>query len=264
MKRVAALVLATVWLGPTTHAADPAFAPQPLVPTSPQVPAPRLEGAVVPAAGLGERALLPLRERIALAIAPSLSAPASLPSVMTPALPSPIGYSSLLGDSCTDGSCGRSGRNRACWNRLKAWLCFSPTTGDALPKLRPAPYVGSLSAFFRCESGGGCAGGATGCGGAIGGSGGLGCDGRRGLLDGSGRLGGGLLGRGCKGECVSPSELAFPGYKFASPESAAALKRPLASGVVTSTSYKPSGEANPAPANAPSKLDPLVRPLSQR
>lgn len=263
MKRLAALVLATVWLGPTPQAADPAFTPRSLVPTSPQVPAPRLESAVIPAAGMGERALLPLRERIALAIAPSLSATASTPPPVSLAVPLSTASQPLPVDGCVEGSCGRLGRDRACWDRFKAWLCFCPTTGDALPKLRPTPYVGSLSAMFRCESVGGCGNGTVGCGDGHGGCGAaIGSAGRAGLLAGNGRLGVGLAGRGCKGECVPPSELAFPGYKFAAPESPAVQKHTAPAGGVTSTSYKPSG--NGTSGQSPSQADPLVRPLSQR
>jgi hypothetical protein len=157
MKRLAALILAAVWLGPTARAADPTF-----VPTSPQVPLPRLDnGSVLPASGttgFGDRVLVPLRERVALAIAPSLAAKAGAQAVAS-GMPLPTGYApgGCATGECANGGCGGR-QSRGCPERFKAWLCFCPTAGDALPKLRPAPYVGPITGTFPCHSGGCCGG----------------------------------------------------------------------------------------------------------
>jgi hypothetical protein len=132
-------------------------------------------------------------------------------------------------NSCGDG-CGSS---IIAGSPIKAWLCFRPTTGHALPWLRPHPYVGPVTGQFGCSSNGGptcepaaACGANGGCGkgfGGIGGHGGL-----------------GLVGRGYRngnGTCVTPADESFAGYRFAAP--LAPNLAPRANGTSNSTSYKP-------------------------
>lgn len=70
------------------------------------------------------------------------------------------------------GACGPAGcapDNRACWERVKAWLCFNYSP-SGLPKMRPAPYVTPIQGLFGCSSGSGCATPCGAGGGAAGGN----------------------------------------------------------------------------------------------
>lgn len=254
------LLVSAVWLGSDAYAADP----RPLAPTTPQVPAPRIDnGPIVLTSAISSRVLVPFRERVALAIAPSLAPQVSTSAAPTTGLPLPTGYVSA-GD-CADYGCNTA-RRENCYDRLKAWLCFYPTTGESLPKLRPAPYVGPIAGTFPCTPVGpiGCGSEVTGCasngivangfstGGAVGNSD---CKTKNGLL---GRF-------GFRGECVPPGDGAFPGYKFATAESQAAASRnfsPVVAppGTITSTSYKPTESIKPVQVYPP----PLTQPLGRQ
>ncbi|MBA4063406.1 MAG: hypothetical protein C0501_06775 [Isosphaera sp.] len=180
MRRLAAVLLLA---GSTTPAgaADWGAEWRPY-PTTPQVPPPVADasGAVVPAAGR-------LYPRDRPGPAGVMPAGAAVPTAVAPAVPcapcaAPAGHAP----------------KRSCLDRLAGWLCFRPTTGDALPRLNPHPYVGPVTGTFACSSAGGPAGcaDAAGCGSGV--------FARMGLTD-----------RGCKGKCVPPADDAFPGYRFA-------------------------------------------------
>ena len=229
MKRLVAIVLlAGLASGPTARAADPA-ARLP-APTAPSVPAPVLEkgGAVLPAAGVS-RVVPPIRERVANPLTRPLGASMPLPTgYQAPVAAAAPAGACPTGD-CGAADCGPAKARGACLARFKAWLCFRPTTGDALPKFNPHPYVGPITGTFGCTSAAGCAGGN--CGTANGCAAGAGCA-TGGCRKGLGGMFGGLFGG--RGGCVPPGDDAFPGYHFATDRGAAAAVPPAAS-----TSYKP-------------------------
>jgi hypothetical protein len=280
MRRIAALLLVTaVWPG-AARSADPTP-----VPTKPQVPAPVLDGSgsILPVSGLSDRVLAPIRERTG-AVAPgtplfsrtAARAPADTPPAEPPAGP-PCAGSACGAPGCGTplfsgtpllsglggighGGGGPCGAPLCPGTPLKSWLCFRPTTGKALPKLNPHPYVGPVTGIFPCTS---CAGYGVGCAGP--GCAGPGCVGADDPA--RSRLGLGLTGRaGCKGgTCVPPAEDAFPGYRFATPESPAVPGHAAVSGRVGSTSYKPAeppGGLGPVPSSRPVRdaIESLGRP----
>lgn len=51
--------------------------------------------------------------------------------------------------TCTDGNCANKPN---CLQKLKNWVCFCPSAGDALPKLRIHPYMGPYVGTFYCTS----------------------------------------------------------------------------------------------------------------
>jgi hypothetical protein len=140
------------------------------------------------------------------------------------------------GVPCAGPDCGTCTTGHAlgsCYERFKQWMCFQPTTRNALPKLNPHPYVGPITGTFPCTSRGGCG---TGGGCAADSSCPPGMVGRGGLMP----------GRGCKGGCVPPADDAIAGYRFAPVESPTIapghLPQPAAY-----TTYKPAGSvAKPA------------------
>ncbi len=226
----------------------------------PQVPTPVLDrsGAVIPASA----AYTPMRAGTLI--------PASgvNGNVVYPGLPLPTNYAPTGFDcpTCDKPACGDRGPN--CFDRLKAWLCFQPTTRDALPKCRPHPYVGPVVGIFTCNSRAGCTTGgcgSNGCGsGNCGSKGcasggcasGLGGDGNSCKSGGLGSRFGSLFGgRGSRGDCVPPSNEMFPGYQFASP-------RPLTSGVVNPPPVFEHRTLKPASAQypAPYQPKPYVQP----
>jgi hypothetical protein len=114
---VTLVLLAGISVGSPTVRAEwgmvPFDPPAPLAPTTPQVPAPQVEAGRAPA--------------------------------MTPqAMPGQANGTS----SCPDGGCA----HKTCLQKLKAWLCFCPTAGDALPKLKVHPYIGPYVGTFGCTS----------------------------------------------------------------------------------------------------------------
>ena len=116
-----------------------------LAPTTPVVPAPALHNGSLHTPAGGVRLFapgkwLPTRDAVA---------PAShtLPAGVSDA-------------ACASGGCNvRSGSERSCCDKLKAWLTYHPTNTD-LPRLRPTPYITPLLGMFPCSSGPGCT---TGC-----------------------------------------------------------------------------------------------------
>jgi hypothetical protein len=238
MKRLVAIVLLAALTPAPAALAD--HQPGTPVPTAPSVPAPVLEkgGMVIPAGGVA-RVHPPVRERVAVART----------ATAAPTMPLPTGYAPPAAPAagcapggCAPADCGPARTRGACLDRFKAWLCFQPTAGCALPKLQPHPYVGPITGVYYCNSAGGCATGASGC------PAGDGCGGRL----------GGLFGRGCRGgQCVPPSDDAFPGYHFAGnrlpvgPAAAAPVAPPPAV-PLGFVGHKPAGRPAPAmPAYAP-------------
>src|SRR5205823_2695003 len=149
---------------------------------------------------------------------------------------------------------------------LKSWLCFHPTTGKALPKLNPHPYVGPITGTFPCTSCAGAGCGPAGCG--------VGCgpDGcaAGGLLDPA--LRGGLgHGRGLAGRfggragrvatCAPPPAAAFPGSKSAAPEPPAVPGKAAPPGPVGA--YGPPA-APPPPRPGRPAPDPQGRPAARQ
>jgi hypothetical protein len=135
---VTLVLLAGISVGSATLRAEwgtvPFDPPAPLAPTTPQVPAPQVEAG---------------------------RAPPTTPQVVQG---QPSGTS-----SCQDGG---SAPKTSCLKKLKNWLCFCPTAGDALPKLRVHPYIGPYTGTFACTSApgstcggypGSACGGKTGC-----------------------------------------------------------------------------------------------------
>lgn len=240
MKRLAAVGL--LWIG-----AGPGVAGEPpMLPTAPQIPPPVLTADR--SASEGGRGLLRL-----------IAAP-----IEVQGLPLPSGYGITLGPSggagCSQVAPGCGIGERPVWQRLRAWLGFRPESGDALPKLRPHPYVGPVVGIFPCQPGGQS---------GLGGAGGAECaDGRCDPSVGGGRFGlGRLPARGTRGGCVPPTDDAFPGYRFATPEHAAVLGRvpvlvgPFALPVVSgpAAAQSPGGASGLRPAGAAG--EPVKRPF---
>jgi len=128
-------------------------------------------------------------------------------------MPMPTGFN-LTSYGCNGSNTGcavATASHAGRYDRFKAWLCYRPTTGDALPKLNPHPYVGPIAGTFPC--------GPSGVGGGCGdGPGYAAASGGCAVADsGRGRVGPLMPGRGCQGQCVPPSDDAFPGYRFANP-----------------------------------------------
>ena len=255
MKRLfASIVMAGLTPLLAIRAADPPAGV--LIPTTPSIPAPVLErgGIVLPASG-ASRVVPPIRERVANPFTRPSSTPASLPL--------PTGYQTQAAMPAANGGAGGCAANDcttakprgACLKRIKAWLCFCPTTGDALPLFNPAPYIGPIAGTFSCTSANGCATGACGSGqncqsgncctsttgtsasgsrqprlqhsgkGATRGESCTSCENGKGGDTHRGsfltRLGNLVPFRGSRGGCVPPSENAFPGYYFAQSQSPA-------------------------------------------
>lgn len=78
---------------------------------------------------------IPPTERKRLSVSAEAPAVASPMPVSMPTAESPAGVRSLIPGS-----------------PVKAWLFFHPTTGHALPLLRPRPYVGQVAGSFPCTS----------------------------------------------------------------------------------------------------------------
>jgi hypothetical protein len=253
MKRlIAGLLLAGLMQVTPARAADPNFLPATILPTTPRVPAPVLsQGGTIQASAVS-RVMIPLRDRVA-----SSPIRSDAPPVTTP-MPLPTGYAGpqagpytgYAGGGCPTPDCGTCAAPRfrgAGYDRFKAWLCFRPTAGDALPKFNPHPYVGPIAGTFPCTSAAGCAPGTGTC------APGNGCAavdvGRGGL---AARFG--LLGSGCRdGGCVPPADDAIPGYRFAGnhPPATAAPFAPLGY-----TTYKPAAPAvQPAQAVHPARTN---------
>ena len=145
-------------------------------------------------------------------------------------LPLPTGYDAVRGGHVADDSGpadGGGSGGRSAWQRFKQWLCYQPTTRDALPRFQPHPYVGPVTGTFPCRAEGTGAGGFAATGPGTAGTGGASvCGTGAGGPLGRGRLGPGLMpARGCKGPCVPPSEEAFPGYHFAHAENPAVVAK---------------------------------------
>jgi hypothetical protein len=134
-----------------------------LAPTAPVVPAPILQnGNVLTPAGNGwgtggSRLFTtprwsPFRNP---AVASTIEPTALAPATAQPLPPLPSGVSSPAAD-CGPNGCGRPARNRSCWERIRALLCYhdSPT---GLPKCRPTPFVAPIQGSFPCSSGPSCA-----------------------------------------------------------------------------------------------------------
>jgi hypothetical protein len=252
MKRIAALLLLAVWPGSPAQGADPAL------PTIPRIPPPVVyeEAPVVAASGQADRILAPIRERTGLTLAgnfaPASYAPADCNSCPAPTTARECGTSVIAGSpikawlhSAATVPCGTP----VCpGSPIKAWLCFRPTTGHALPWLNPHPYVGPIAGTFPCHPVAGC--GPNGC--APAGKPACatpGCPPRLGI---------GLPGRGCNGNgngiCVPPSEGAFPGYRFATPETPAITGKAAYGVPSVSTSYKPAVLPTGVAPTAPSSV----------
>ncbi len=238
MKRLAAVLLLAGLSHAPIRANDPV-----LLPTTPQIPSPHTDAnrRVAPDSG-GGRFLIRIRAD----------------SYEGSAMPLPTGYSYPALGGCPSGNCEHA-EQRSCWQKFKAWACFQPTTRDALPKLRPHPYVGPITGTFTCGSVGapGCAVGAptpTGCA--------TGC-----AAEGMGRFGF-LPARSCKGQCVPPADDAIPGYRFAN-------SRTLPTGNFAPSqfgsdvpsgeypAYKPAGQPSGAGVRPAAGTDPVKRPFTR-
>jgi hypothetical protein len=90
-----------------------------LAPTTPQIPAPKIETTPVPA-------------------------------VQQPVAP----YQTPSAGNCPNGGCANK---KNCVQKLKNWLFFCPTAGDSLPKLKVPPYTGPWTGTLLCTSGPNCA-----------------------------------------------------------------------------------------------------------
>jgi hypothetical protein len=235
MKRLAAFLLLAGLSQTPARAADPA--PGAPIPTSPQVPVPALDrnGEVIRTSGL--RVAMPPRDPVRYA---GDAAPQSAPAAPLPAptgMQVPLGFAPAAPGAADCGTCatGRHARG-SCYERFRQWLCFQPTTRDALPKLNPHPYVGPITGTFFCTSGAGCGTG-----------GGAGCP-TGACPPGLVGRGGVMPGRGCNGGCVPPADDAIAGYRFAPVESSAVAPGRLAQ-PAAHTTYKPTApSAKPAPA----------------
>lgn len=179
----------------------------------------------------------------------------------------PASVGPFCGYSNRGSSCGGFGnRDRNLLDRFTGWLCYHPSAGDALPKLRPHPYVGPVIAF-RCDSAGAC--GNSGCG-----PGGAACAQAPTVRPGK-HLNAALnapcrplLGSedcgpaGCRSNrCVPPSDDAFPGYKFASvPNQGTMFGQPQTSPAYTT--YKPAEQLpqQVVPASGDAMARPFTRP----
>jgi hypothetical protein len=242
MKRLAAIVLLAA-LTPPVAAIASDLQPGSPVPTSPSVPAPVLDkgGMVIPAGGIA-RVQPPVRERVAATRTAAMPLPTGYqppaPAV-APAPPVAPAVSCAPG-GCAPADCGSAKPRRPCLDRFKAWLCFQPTTGDALPKLQPNPYVGPITGVYSCTSanGYGCANGSCAPAGA--------CP----TTDNCGGRLGGLFGRGGRGGCVPPPDDAFPGYHFAT-------HRPPVAASVTPPPTVPLGFVGHKPASRPTPTMPV-------
>jgi hypothetical protein len=279
MKRLATILLLAALSQGLAWSADlypRPMPPLPTLPTTPRVPAPTLDagGGVVQASG-SSRLLPPLRVRTGVSAAPaeqSMPLPTGYSlSGGNAAMPPHAGYpaTGCAGGNCAGPDCGTASRSTL--SRLKAWLCFQPTTGDALPKLRPQPYIGKVLGTFRCSSAGcgGAYGGAAGCGNAVAG-GGIGARGGAGGNEACGAAGAGgvpggrfgslLSGRGCRGGgCVPPADDAIPGYRFSTAPQPTTGYGPVA----PSTGYLSYKPAQPAAVNTQPPADPLARPFTR-
>lgn len=137
-----------------------------LAPTVPVVPAPVLQnGKVVtpPGGGWGRSDSRPFATSqwspFRNPATASVVQPASSAAVV-PQLPLPTGVSTPDAANCGPGGCASGGRNRSCWSKLKAFLCYHDSPTDA-PKCRPTPYITPLIGMFPCTPVGsaGCASG---------------------------------------------------------------------------------------------------------
>lgn len=168
------LVAAVVGLWPVAAPAQEGLAP-----TAPVVPAPVLQnGNVMTPGGSGwgtggprlftSSKWSPFRNPATASPVEPTAAYAYAQPQSQPLPPLPSGLSGLGGSAgatpdanCGPAGCGKPGRDRSCWTRLKAFFCFhdSPTE---LPKCRPTPYITPLQGMFPCTAG--AAGCGTGCG----------------------------------------------------------------------------------------------------
>ncbi len=235
---------------------SPVRAGEPVViPTTPQVPPP-------PPLKSGDTRILGAGRAL-------LRAGSVDPDSTALALPLPTGYAPV-GAGCAADDGGPGGRSA--WQKFKQWLCYQPTTGDALPRFRPHPYVGPVAGTFPCKAEANRAVEVVGSGTCENGAGGT---------LGKGRFGPGLMpARGCKGPCVPPSEEAFPGYHFAQAENPAVVAGgpgpvagPAVPGVVPYSvpypgphpTYKPLAPAPTDRAGQPgtSPVEPVKRPFTR-
>ncbi|MBP3958865.1 hypothetical protein J8F10_26765 [Gemmata sp. G18] len=234
-----------------------------LAPTAPVVPPPVLHNGslVAPAGGAwggsGSRMFArttwsPVRSPVVAGYTEAPAAPA--PGYTVPPLPPGIGggYGACGPTSCGPVGC-ESGRERTCWDRMKAWLCFQPSKTE-LPKMRPTPYVTPIQGLFGCTSATGCA---SACGGAY--AGGYSSPGQPGysqpappmqpqpMPPGMGAGAVMMPARGTQGPAVqptwqgrvvsTPSEQPAPaGYKYAQPDYRAAQQP--AQGPIVNTGYR--------------------------
>lgn len=135
-----------------------------LAPTVPLVPAPTLQNGnlLTPAGGneaLGTSAprlfSMPKWSLMRSPVSTSPTEPSVPPSGYSypiPPLPAGVGGADGL---CGSASCGQRergcGRNRSCWERLKAWVCYAPSQ-TGLPMWCPSPYITPLQGMFPCGS----------------------------------------------------------------------------------------------------------------
>ena len=139
-----------------------------LAPTAPVVPAPTLQNGALQAPGgtgwgAGGSRVMPLTKwspfrNPATASATDPVAPAAAYSHPLPPLPAGVSGAETSA-TCGPTGCGHAGRQRGCWEQVKAWLCYRPSKTD-IPTWRPTPYVTPLQGMFACTPAAGCA---TGC-----------------------------------------------------------------------------------------------------
>jgi hypothetical protein len=142
-----------------------------LAPTAPVVPTPVLQnGSLSSPSGGGNGGASsrmfaptkwsPFRNPATASVTEPITPSAASYSHALPPLPAGIGVVDGSGGAagCGTGGCSTgAGHNRACWERMKAWMCFHPSK-TGLPKLQPTPYQTPLLGMFPCGSGpGGCA-----------------------------------------------------------------------------------------------------------
>ncbi|MCS7022493.1 MAG: hypothetical protein NZU63_11775 [Gemmataceae bacterium] len=115
-----------------------------LIPTSPQVPPAALIRPADSARSLavvgGQKIHLPRTER-RLTPTSATQSPSSKDAAWNTATPHLAAEEAPAVQSIVPGS------------PIKRWLFFCPTTGKALPWLRPQPFVGPITGTFSCTSG---------------------------------------------------------------------------------------------------------------
>jgi hypothetical protein len=167
MKRYALVIVAAGLWSVAPVSADGGVAP-----TVPVVPAPVLQnGKLLNGPGSwmgfarGSRVLTPTRlggrDSAPSAMSEPMGSPnaSATPQYHMPPLPEGVGG---WDGKCGSAGCARPARGGLDLNRVKAWLCYHPSNTE-LPKCKPTPYITPLQGMFACTSAGCGAGCSTNC-----------------------------------------------------------------------------------------------------